>query len=97
MYNMNESNFVKEAESKLNGSSRPIRQMAETVGTRLEKFSHDAGQVVGNLAADASGNATEYVESSRNYIRSNPLQATGIAAVAGLAAGYLITMLARRK
>jgi len=94
---MTQSNFVKEVETKLNGSSRSIQRAAESVGERLEKFSHDAGEAVGNMTAKVSDNAAEYVESSRSYIRKNPLQATGIAAAAGLAAGFIITMLARRK
>lgn len=94
---MNSSTFSKEAESKLNGAARSISQGADTVTERLEKFSHEAGKKVGSMASRASEGATEYVETSREYIKENPIQAAAIAAAAGVAVGYLLTMITRRK
>lgn len=94
---MAQSDFTKEVESKLNGQSRSIKHAAENIGERLEKFSHEAGKTIGGLASSVSDSTSEYAESSRSYIRQKPLQATAMAAAAGLAAGCLITILARRK
>ena len=94
---MNPSNLAKEVANKLNGPSRSIQHAAESVTERLEKFSHVAGERVGELASSVSEGAVEYVESSRSYIRKNPIKATAIAAATGLAAGFLLTMITRRK
>lgn len=94
---MNPSNFEKEIQNKLNGPTQASQYRGESVSGRLEKFSHDAGEKVGKLATTVSEGASEYVESSRGYIRSKPIQATAMAAAAGLAAGFILTMIARRK
>lgn len=88
---------IPEKENKLNGSSRSVQQVGESVSGRLEKFSHEAGERVGKLASSVSEGATEYIESGRSYIRSKPIQATAMAAAAGLAAGFLLMMVTRRK
>lgn len=92
---MNPSNLEKE--NKLNGPSRSMQHVAESVSGRLEKFSHEAGEKVGKLASNVSEGASEYIESSRSYIRNKPIQSTAMAAAAGLAAGFLLMMFARRK
>ena len=94
---MNSSIFSKGSEGKLDGAARSINQAADTVTERLEKFSHEAGKKVGNIASRASEGATEYVDTSRVYIKENPIQAAAFAAAAGVAVGCLLTMLARRK
>lgn len=94
---MNPSNMSKEVESRLNGPGHSIQHAVETAAERLEKFSHDAGKKVGSLASAVSEETSEYVEASRGYIRKNPLRATAIATATGLAAGFLLTILARRK
>lgn len=87
----------KEIESKLNGPSRSLQQSVGNVAERFEKFSHEAGKKMGSLASSVSDSTNEVLESSRSYIRDRPLRATAYAAAAGLAAGIVITMLARRK
>lgn len=84
-------------ESRANGAARSMSDIAENVGSRLEKFSHDAGQKMGSIASQVQDNANEYVETGRDYIKQNPLQATAYAAAAGLACGCLLTLALRRK
>ena len=84
-------------EQKANGAARSMSDVAQNVSSRIEKLSHDAGQKVGALSSQLQDGAAEYVETSRDYIKQNPIQATAYAAVAGLALGSLLTMALRRK
>lgn len=94
---MNSSPLSKQVENKLDGAARSISQAGENVSERFEKFTHDAGKKIGSLTSKVSGGAAEYVETSRDYIKENPLQAAAIAAAAGAAVGCLLTLVARRK
>lgn len=84
-------------ENKLDGAARSISSAADTVTERLEKFSHEAGKRMGNISSRVSEGASEYVDTSREYIKENPIQATAIAAAAGIALGAVLTMLSRRR
>lgn len=91
------SPLSKQTENKLDGAARSISGAADTVSERLEKFSHEAGKRMGNLSSRVSEGANEYVDTSREYIKENPIQAAAIAAAAGVAVGCVFTLLARRK
>lgn len=84
-------------ENKLDGAARSINSAADSVTERLEKFSHEAGKRMGNISSRVSEGATEYVDTSREYIKENPIQAAAIAAAAGVAVGFLLTTLGRRR
>lgn len=94
---MNPSTIQKETEKKLNGAAKEIGNAVGTVSDRLEKFSHEAGEQVGNFASEFSERASEYVGTSRSYIKENPIQAAAIAVAAGAAVGCLLTLAARRR
>lgn len=94
---MNSSPLSKQAEDKLDGAARSISHATDAVTDRLEKFSHEAGKRVGSMTSKVSEGAAEYVESSRDYIKENPIQSAAIAAAAGAAVGCLLTLIARRK
>ena len=93
---MNTSTIAKDAEKKVNGAASSMSSAADTVTDRLEKFSHDAGKSVGSFASQVSDSASDYVETSRSYIKENPIQSAAIAAAAGLAIGCLLTLAAKR-
>lgn len=84
-------------EQRANGAARSMSDVAQNVSSKIEKFSHDAGQKVGALTSQLQDGASEYVETGRDYIKQNPIQATAYAAVAGLALGSLLTLVLRRK
>lgn len=94
---MAQSLSSKEAESKLNGPSRALQSSSGSLAERFESFSHEAGKKIGTLASSVSDSTNEVLEASRSYIREKPLRTTAIAAAAGLAAGLVISMFARRK
>jgi ElaB/YqjD/DUF883 family membrane-anchored ribosome-binding protein len=97
---MNTQNFSKDADKKMNGAAngaaRSATDAVETVSENLNKFSHEAGKTVGNFASRITDGANDYVDTSRSYIKDNPLQSAAIAAAAGLAVGCLLTLAARR-
>lgn len=94
MYN---SPLSKQPENKLDGAARSISGAADTVSERLEKFSHEAGKRMGNLSSRVTEGASEYADTSREYIRENPLQAAAIACAAGAAIGLVFSMVTRRR
>lgn len=94
---MNSSPLSKQAENKLDGAARSISHGADTVSERLEKFSQNAGRSVGSLTSKVSDSAAEYVETSRDYIKENPIQSAAIAAAAGVAVGFILSMATRRR
>lgn len=94
---MNTQTFAKEADKKMNGAAKSMDNAVDTVSENLEKFSHTAGKTVGNFASKISEGASEYVETSRGYIKENPLQSAAIAAAAGLAVGCLLTLAAQQR
>lgn len=100
--NHNERKFMyttplSKPENKLDGAARSISNAADTVSERLEKFSHEAGKRMGNISSKVSDGATEYVDTGREYIKENPLQSAAIAAAAGVAVGYFLTLISRRR
>ena len=84
-------------EQKANGAARSMSDVAQNVSSKIEKFSHDAGQKVGALTSQLQDGASEYVETGRDYIKQNPIQAAAYAAGAGLVLGSLLTLALRRK
>jgi ElaB/YqjD/DUF883 family membrane-anchored ribosome-binding protein len=65
------------------------------VEDRLDRISHDAGERVGERAAEVVDSFSEYAESGRKYMKKNPRQSMMIAAAVGLGIGW--TMLRARK
>ena len=70
-----------------------IQKMGETLG----QFSHDAGEKIGNMASNVSDSAHRYVDTSREYVKENPMKGLAIAAATGLVAGSLLTLALRRR
>ncbi len=88
---------LSKTESRLDGAARSINSAADSVAERLERFSHEAGKRMGSISSQVSEGASEYVDTSREYIKENPIQSAAIAAAAGVAVGCLLTLMSRRR
>lgn len=84
-------------EQRANGAARSMNDMAQSVSQKVERFSHDAGERIGSVASQLQDGASEYVETGRDYIRQNPIQAAAYAACAGVALGCVLTLALRSK
>lgn len=58
----------------------------------MERFSHDAGRKIGEMASDFTHKTSEYAKAGREYVKEHPTTGVAIAAAAGLVAGSLLTM-----
>lgn len=91
------ANLTEQMESKANGMARTMSDKAQNLGHVVEKASHNLGARVGEVASDVSEKAADYVDSTRQYVKGNPIQSVAIAAAAGIAVGSLLTLAARTK
>lgn len=60
-------------------------------------MSYDAGKKIGAMASDFTNKTSDYVKTSRDYVKENPATGVAIAAAAGVVAGSLLTMALRRR
>lgn len=90
------ANLASEVVSRVDSAAHDLKGKAQATENYLEKMSHDAGKRIGVMAADVSNATTEYVQTSREYVRENPIKSVAIAAAAGVVTGSLLTMIARR-
>lgn len=63
----------------------------------LEKMARDVGHNVGAMAMDLEKTASQYVQTSREYVQENPAKSVAIAAAAGMVAGGLLTLAMTRR
>lgn len=60
-------------------------------------MSYDAGKKIGAMASDFTNKTSDYVKTSRDYVKENPTAGVAIAAAAGVVAGSLLTMALRSR
>lgn len=83
---------------KTNTQAQDAKSKVQMAEKDFEKMSHEAGSKIGAMASEFAHSASEYVETGRGYVKSNPGKSVAIAAAAGLVAGSLITLaMSRRK
>ncbi len=85
-----------EVSSKANGQTRDFKAKVQGAEGQLEHLTHTAGEKFGEIAADFAATSSEYVKSSREYVRENPGKVIAAAAIAGVVTGSLLTMAMRR-
>ncbi len=85
-----------EISAKANGQSLDFKAKAQDAEGQLEHLTHTAGEKFGEIAADFAATSSEYVKTTREYIRENPGKVIAGAAIAGVFAGSLLTLAMRR-
>lgn len=91
------ANVSKESEVKSLSPSLSHAEKSSSIGKSMEAVSHDIGSRIGSMATNVSDRATEYMATTRSYVKENPIQSMAIAAATGAVLGSLATLLARRK
>lgn len=91
------ANQTNEFFGKANGAIQDLKNKAVSAEGQLEKFSHDAGEKIGEMATRFTDSTSDAIKSSRSYVQENPVKSLAIAAATGLVAGSLITMSMRRR
>jgi ElaB/YqjD/DUF883 family membrane-anchored ribosome-binding protein len=83
--------------NKVNGAAKDFKNKSQGLMSTLEDFSHDTGERLGEFASRVSDSASEYVKTSRTYIKENPIKGVAVAAAAGIAVGGLIALAMRKR
>ena len=70
---------------------------AQNFGSAVESASHRLGTRLGTVAGDVSEKASDYVDTTRTYVKEHPIQSIAAAAAAGVVVGSLVSMFRGRK
>ncbi len=96
-------NISREAEMKKNGLAANAQNAmdrgldkTQQLGNSVEKFSHDLGTQVGSFAREFSDKSASYLNTTRKYVKENPVQSVAIAAATGIAVGSLFRLFRKR-
>lgn len=87
----------KETEVKNISSALAQPEGSPSLGKSVEAMTHGFGTRIGEMAHNVSDKATEYVGTTREYVKEHPIQSVAIAAATGAVIGSLVTLVARRK
>ena len=92
------ANTTPDTYNKANGATQDYKnKMQNTAALSLGRISHDTGEKLGAMVSKFSDSASEYVQTSRAYVKENPEKGIAIAAVVGAVIGSLFTLSLRRK
>jgi ElaB/YqjD/DUF883 family membrane-anchored ribosome-binding protein len=87
---------TKTSEPRGNGTSFNIPGETKNLSEKIEKMSSKVGSDVGEAVGQISEKAGEYMNTSRDYVESHPLQSVVVAFTVGIAAGSLLTLAMRK-
>jgi ElaB/YqjD/DUF883 family membrane-anchored ribosome-binding protein len=91
------ANINDQVESKARNVGRQAADTADTFGSMIESTTQDLGSRVGSALSDFSTNAEDYMDYTRKYVKSNPLQSILIAVATGAVVGSVLTMASRSR
>lgn len=91
------ANLNEQIESKARSAGRQAADKAENFGSMIESTTHNLGERVGSALSDFSTGAEDYMDYTRSYVKSNPLQSILIAAATGVVVGSVLTMASRSR
>lgn len=83
-------------DAKANQVARNVANKAQDFGNMVENTSQNFGRKIGSAMTDATDRAAEYVDTTRDYVKGNPIQSVVVAAATGVVVGSLLTMAASR-
>lgn len=90
------NSISKNTDHKTNGMIHDSSEKVQNMTKSLEAVAHNLGTEIGKATSQVSERASGYVKSTRSYVEENPLQSIAIAATAGIVAGSILTLIARR-
>lgn len=91
------ANVSKETEVKSLSPALSHSEKSASIGKSMESVTHDIGSRIGSMATNVSEKASEYMVTTRSYVKEHPIQSVAIAAATGAVIGSLATLVARRK
>ncbi len=80
-----------------NGALNDYKNKVLSAEDQVADMSQKAGERVGTMVSGFATKATDYVKTSRDYVKENPAKGIAIAAGIGLLAGSLLTVSMRRR
>lgn len=81
-----------ESGSKSNTSSMDFKNRSANGEFHLDKVAQAAGDRVSEMASSLVDTTAQSIESSREYVKRNPVKGIAAAAAAGAVVGSLLTM-----
>jgi ElaB/YqjD/DUF883 family membrane-anchored ribosome-binding protein len=91
------ANLGSDGLDKVNTTAQDIQKRAQSAEKSLDKISRNAGEKIGAVASGITNSASEYIRTSSQYVRDNPVRGVAVAAAAGVIAGSLLTIAMRRR
>jgi len=83
--------LISDAEALLRATAGDADEAIATARAKIRGRLDSAKAGLGQLGDEAAGQARAAVQAADDYVRGNPWQAIGIAALAGIALGLLIS------
>lgn len=92
------ANHAEETLNKVNaGGQQEFKNKISGAEKGLEKMVHNVGKSIGERAMEIEKAASTYMQTGREYVQEHPAKSVAIAAVAGLVAGGLVSLMMSRR
>ena len=89
-------NLTNDMITKANAASQDFKNKLDGTDALLDKSWQDASKTIGTLAKDFANSTSEYVKTSRDYVKENPAKGVAMGAAVGLVCGYFLTWVMRK-
>ncbi len=88
-------NLSTDLTGKYNGANPDYKAKVQSTSQGIEHLAKTTGERVGAMANNFAHSAADSMNSSREYVKENPVKGVAIAAAVGMVAGSLLTIAAR--
>jgi ElaB/YqjD/DUF883 family membrane-anchored ribosome-binding protein len=85
----------KRFETSVSGTGHMVADKGHELGHSIEKVSQNLGRELSSAVGNAAETVGGTIQSTQDYIESNPKKSLAVAAMAGIAIGSVLTMTLR--
>jgi len=85
------ANLSESMNAKGSSTSRNVSDKVQNFGMAVEDASHKLGTRLGAVAGDVAEKTTDYIDTTRTYVKGHPIQSIAAAAAAGIIVGSLFS------
>jgi ElaB/YqjD/DUF883 family membrane-anchored ribosome-binding protein len=81
--------------SRTNGAAPDSKKQTSKNDHQFERMARQAGDQIKEMASDVSSATADSIKTSRDYVKGHPVKSVAFAAMAGVIAGSVLTMVLR--